>query len=296
MGLILPNGPAFAHWSDNLATAATTGLDWGTTLPDGGSANAAGSDVTVLDDLTHDCEYLVFAVYGTFSNSGVRANALLDILVDPTGGTSWSVLISDLISGWASGVDIDTGSTGYTPVMYAFPLWIPAGTAVGARIQGNWQTTAPAYSAPANIRLAMWAAGGNKNPASWWCGQKVETVGALDAANSTGQTVTPGASGSFSSWTSLGSAISARAGALQYAVGGAATPTQTSQSCRFEFGAGSNQIGPCVYRGCTSTETGVSLLSGPVFCDIPSGTQMQVRAASGSGSPQAIECAAYLVQ
>jgi hypothetical protein len=289
MGLMLPNGPSFAHWSDNIASPSSDGLDYGTGVTPGLS-NADGSAVTLLPALAHDCEYLVLAVCG-FALSGGNTSALLDILVDPAGGTSWSELIADLLCGYSSFVEMDGSGTFGVSLMYHFPVWLKAGTSIGAMARcahGSALTAAP--------RVVAYAAGGNKNPASWWCGQKVETVGTFDAANSRGQAHTPGASGAYSSWTSLGSPTGVRAGAAQFAVQGPGSSSVSGKVYRFEFGAGSSQIGPCCYRGMGGLEVGTHFFPGPVFCDIPAGTQMQVRGACGTTSPQALDCAAYLVQ
>jgi len=292
MGLILPNGPAFAHWSDNLGTVSADGFaDVGVAITPG-TSNADGDAVTLLSSLAHDCEYLVLAISG-FGLSGSNSSALLDILVDPAGGTSWSELIADLLCGYTSPIDYDGSGILAVPLMYHFPVWIPAGASVGAMARcahGSAFANAP--------RVVAYAAGGNKNPASWWCGQRIETVGTFDADNSRGQVHTPGEDGTFSSWTSLGSPIASRAGALQYAVQGPGSSSVSGRVYRFEFGAGSSQIGPCCYRGMGAVEVGTHFFPGPVFCDIPAGTQMQVRAAENnvSLSAQSLDCAAYLVQ
>lgn len=363
MGLLVPNGPAFAHWSDNLRFASPDGFIGVGSAVVPGASNADGSAVTLLPALTHDCEYLVLAVSG-FGLSGSNTSALLDILIDPAGGTSWSELISDLLCGFTVVIDYDALGNLGVPLMYHFPLWLPAGTSIGALARcahGSAFANAP--------RVIAYAAGGNRNPASWWCGQRVETVGTFVAASSIGQAHTAAASvaitgaadngsglirltvasttgmttgdsvsvggvggtveangvwtitvisgttfdlqgstfanaygsggflsrGVFSSWADLGSVTSARAGALQYSAQGPATAV-TGRVYRFEFGAGSNQIGPCLYRGMGSIECGTHFFPGPVFCDIPAGAQMQVRAACGGTNPQGIDVSAYLVQ
>lgn len=364
MGLILPNGPAFAHWSDNIALPTGDGLDYGASLVPG-TSNADGSAVTLLPALAHDCEYLVLGISG-FALAGSNSSALMDILVDPAGGTSWSEVISDLLCGYSATADWDgtTGGPTGVPLMYHFPIWLPAGASIGALARCNHGS---AFANPP--RVVVYAAGGNKNPASWWCGQKVETVGTMDPSNSRGQNIGAGSSiaisgaadngsglirltvtstasfttgdvrrvsgvagtteangtwtitvvsgttldlqgstftnayvsggtvtGDFSSWTDLGSATARRAGALQYGVQGPGSGVTTGRVYRFEFGAGSNQIGPCVYKGMSSLENGSHFFHGPVFCDIPAGTQMQARALCGNTSAQTLDCAAYLVQ
>lgn len=362
MGLIVPNGPSFAHWSDNLAFPSGDGLDYGTPVVPGVSSSD-GSPVTVLPALAHDCEYLVLGIAG-FNTSGQDGAALMDLLVDPAGGTSWSELISDPLCGWTSTVDLDV-SAGVSgpPLMYHFPVWAPAGASIGARARYAHSV------APVSPRVIAYAAGGNKNPATWWCGQKVETVGTMDPSNSRGQTIAAGSSfnvagaadngsglirltisstasmttgdvrrvsgvggtveangiwtitvvsgttldlqgsafvnaftsggtvtGNFASWGDLGSPTSARAGALQYGAQSPESAAGSGRVYRYEFGAGSRQIGPCVYRGMNSSETGTHFFHGPVFCDIPAGTQMQARGLCGGASAQSLNCAAYLVQ
>jgi hypothetical protein len=290
MALVLPNGPSFGRWSDNIASPSSDGIDYGTGVTPG-TSSVDGSAVEILPALAHDCEYLVLAISG-FAISGNDSSALLDILVDPAGGTSWATLISDLLAGYTSFMEIDAASGNFgIPLMYHFPIWIPAGTSIGA--QARFAAGSTPAAAP---RVVVFAAGGNKHPASWWCGQKVETVGNFNAASSRGQTHTAGASGSFSSWASLGSATASRAGAAQFAVQGPGSGAVVGKVYRFEFGAGSNRIGPPVYRGMGGQEVGTHFFPGPVFCDIPAGTQMQVRGACGVTSPQTLDVAAYLVQ
>lgn len=374
MSLMMPNGPCFAHWTDNLSLADDSGgsapndnnKGFGTSIT-GGASNADGTAVTVLPALAHDCEYLWLGISGTAITLGTSANAaLMDLLIDPAGGTSWTSIIDDLIVGFASGTSTQFTSGGSSmPLEYHFPLWLPAGASIGARIRTQG-------GSPGTVtRIMAQVCGGNKNPASWWCGQKVETVGTMDPSNSLGQLHTPGApiaitgaanNGSglvritvgsttgfvtgdvhtvssvagtteangfwtitvidsthidlvgsafantytsggliskFSSWTNLGSATAARAGAAQWAVGGVTSTSAQGRAYDFEFGAGSNKIGPHVLRGMSTSELGASIFRGPIFCDIPASTQLQIRGAcntSLSGASTNLECAAYLVQ
>jgi hypothetical protein len=298
MALIIPNGPAFAHWTTNFGAStisANAGTGWGTAIT-AGASNADGTAVMLLSALPHDCEYLWLSVHGMAALSTVPA-ALMDILVDPAGGTSWTSLIDDLIVGGAPAPNYTSG-TGYTgPWMcFQFPLWIKAGTSIGARIRCTLA------SSPFTGAVHAMAAGGNKNPASWWCGQKVETIGTFDAANSLGQLHTPGASGSFSSWTDLGSPSTGRAGAVQWGAGaGNTNDIGSTRGYRYEFGAASTMIGPPVIKWANNTEAMTHMLNTLIFCDIPSGTQLQVRGCcsgtvAGGNTGVALDVGAYLVQ
>lgn len=297
MALIIPNGPSFAHWTTNFgaAVAANTPSGFGTPITIGAS-NSDGTAVTLISSLTHDCEYLWLGFCG-FTLLSTVPTALMDILIDPAGGTSWSSLIDDLIVSGAGVFSFSGSSVFGMPLAFHFPIWLPAGTSIGARVRSAAGTT------PTTGTVFAMVAGGNKNPASWWCGQKVETVGTFDAANSLGQMHTPGLSGTYSSWTDLGSPSSGRAGAVQWACGSGSTSDIGSRSYRFEFGSASTIIGPPVIRIMSSSEAGWSVISSPIFCDIPAGTQLQVRGETsasvigpGSSAGVIVDCGAYLVQ
>lgn len=365
MALILPSGPSFAHWSDNLGPMNINGaIGYGAVVA-AGTSNADGADTAIMSALTHDCEYLQIIPTG-LGNASQATAALMDLLVDPAGGTSWSTLITDLMVGASALSNFNSSNVVGVTFAYHFPLWIPAGASLGARIRRQSANAADA-------RIMVRAAGGNRNPASWWCGQKVESIG-INASTSNGQLHTPGAgatisgaadngsglirittsatnpfvtgdvvtingvngtveangtwtitvistttfdlqgstfvnaysagsayaNGRFSSWADLGSPITARTGAVQWRAGGINTGTQMATATYdFRFGAGGAQIGPRAYFGCNSGEHINEPLQGPVFCDIPAGTQLQVRGSCSlalNGNQTNMDVAAYCVQ
>ncbi len=294
MALIHPAGPSFAHWTDNLGTfssGTTYGTQYEAGLNSGTPADA--SPATLLPALSHDCEYLVLGFSG-FGEAGADTGTLLDILYDPAGGTSWTELISDLLVGMLGATMSFAPASGRLgiPLMYHFPLWLPAGSSIGVRAK---TVRATPLSTPSRV-VAM-AAGSNRNPASWWCGQKVETVGTLNQSTCRGQPITPGSSGSMAgSWTDLGSALSVAGGAAQWACQGQASGSQTQSAARVEFGIGGVQIGPALYKGMGISEDGAHWFPGPVFYSFPAGAQLQVRAGSQLSSPGSHDVAAYIVQ
>ena len=285
MGLIYPSGPSWAHCSHNLTgTISTAGVVFGTQVASGVS-NADGSAVSVLSALAHDVEYLQIVLGTVTASSGIDNNALMDILIDPAGGTSWSVLIPSLgVGGLTAPV------FGAAPVppsgFYDFPIWIPAGASIGAQARC-------AAASLQTLSVMMRASGGNANPASWWCGQRVSAIG-TDAANSRGTAHTSGASGSFSSWANFGSTLGAACGAVQWSVMGEANAAWATRTYEFEFGVGSVRIGPPVNRSLTSGESGFWFPTGPIFKQLPAGTQFQCRAKS-SGTALSPTVAAYAV-
>jgi hypothetical protein len=259
-------------------------------------AGASSSDSTpagVLAALTHDCEYLVIGYGGFSAGTAVDGSALLDILVDPAGGTSWSELIADLLvgNGWGSTMPnfaSASGTTIFQPQYFHFPIWIPAGASIGVRARAK--SSAPLSTS----RVFMAAAGGNRNPASWWCGQSVETVGSIDTTNCRGEVHTTSLT-NFGSWDDIGSPISGAAGAVQYAVQGPGTAISAADAMCFEFGVGGDRIGPSIWKGQSSSEVGTTFtVCGPIFAQIPDGAQMQVRS-KALNAATGYDVAAYVV-
>lgn len=229
------------------------------------SANTDGTPVTVLSALGHDGQFIVLQCSGITGSTTDNAT-LLDILIDPAGGTSWASLIEDLNIGY---MPLASAASGYTGV-FQFPLFIPAGASLGAQVRR-------ATTASNSIRLFAWVFGEPSRPDAWWCGSKVETLGSV-AASSRGTIVTPG-NAAWGSWTNIGSTISGRYGAIQFACGGSDS-NATTRGGYWQVGANSARINglPTIYTAMSSTE---SMTRGgpcmPMFCDIAAGTQLQAR-------------------
>lgn len=281
MGLIT-KPPSWGHCTTNL-TGSPAVSSLGTAFTSGAN-NADGTAVALLSNVTHDIEYLVIGFCNHFS-AGANSSALADVLVDPAGGTAWgsAALIDDLLVGQSVSVAAATP----TAIWYHFPVWLKSGHSVGIQVR-------TAHTAGITARAIIYAYGGNANPGSWWCGQHVTSVG-ITAASSQGTDHTAGNSGAYSAWTDLGSTLPAPCGALQFAVQGSNDDTtQGSASYFFEFGVGSTRIGPNISRTTNTTESGWSTPTGPIFCALPSGTQLQVRGTCG-GTAEVLDVAAYAV-
>ena len=285
MGLIKPNGPDWAYCSHNLASTpseTTPGLANVTA----GLSNADGSAVTIMSALAHDVEYLRLLIACSLTSGAVN-DILMDLLIDPAGGTSWSVLIPSIMC-CKGDLAVGGGSPGSFSG-YDFPVWIPAGASLGAQARCAETTlTAPV------IKPVLFAYGGNANPASWWCGQRVTAIG-INASASTGQAHTPGSSGSFSTWTNLGSTLDTACGALQWGVNGEGDGTFSTGRNQWEFGVASNRIGAPVLQFTTTSEAATWTPTGPIFKRLVAGTQLQVRATSAASPAQPIGVAAYAV-
>lgn len=270
--------PRWAYCSDNLpSTPSTTAA--GTTVACGAS-NSDGSAVTLLSALAHDVEYLEIGFSASSSPSGLNNSCLVDILIDPAGGTSWTSIIDDLLAGFVG----QTGSNNaINQRFYKFPIWIPAGASVGAVGRTANGTTF-------NLRCNVWAYGGNSNPASWWCGQKVTTYGATPAS-SIGTDHTAGNSGSYSSWATIAASTEDHQ-AFNFGVQGIHTTAQAGRAYYFQFGVGGVQLGGTYYKQTNTAESSWDVNPGVVYAGVPSGTNLQVRGTC-SGTAETLDVAIY---
>jgi hypothetical protein len=285
MTLLIP-APVWSRSFSNLpSTPSATVI--GTSVV-AGASNAEGTIVALGSALTFEAEYLVISV-SAFAIAGANGSALLDIMIDSAGGTAWAAtpLITDLLAGFTSAVSFGgTASPNGVGMKYHFPLRVPSGPALGARAK-------TAHTSTITGRVGIWAFGGNRNPGTWWAGNKVTAIG-VDAANSIGVSHTPGGIGTYSSWTNFGSTAPTHAKAVQFSAQGTMSASSTPFTYHFEFGIGGQRIGPTFYKGLTSGESGFMQPDMPIFAMIPEGAQLQARATSNSlGEP--IDIAAYLV-
>lgn len=273
-------GPCWQFEVDNITGTPVHGLP-GTAVATG-SANADGATANILSALAADVHYLVIAITDT-NQSAEDSSALVDIMVDRAGGTSYSSFIDDLVCGHGSS---GSGGTATPSHMYHFPIWIPAGASFGARMR---RTGATAGSA----RLAIWAYGRPTNPDAWWCGQGVEGVGVV-AATSKGTAHTPGDSGTFSAFATIGTTVQ-RFGAVQLGMQ-SGQAVQTTLSYHWQLGISGAQIPgtPTVYSSLGSGEQQNRLgPNTPIWCDIPAGSTIQTRATCSGTPAQAHNVAAY---
>ena len=264
MGLIVEPW-YFTNYVNNFGTIPAS-LAGTTVAP--GLSNADGSSVTLLASQTFDIYYLVIGFAG-YSTSGLVIYTLADILKDPAGGTALQPFIDDLVCGYtgsnATGVD--------TTLFYHFPVFVEAGTSIGCRAR-----TSDATGPTAGItKVLIQAYGPPSRPDIWWCGAGVETLG-VTAASSTAVSVTPGNTGAFGNWATIGTST-ARYGSIQMGLNGVDASTTSLQ---YFFQVGYNNVAipahPTMAAVTTASETAYySYMYGPVWCDIPSGTAMQVR-------------------
>jgi len=152
-----------------------------------GSFTSIMSGATVTDDV-----YGLWIIINTGFVSGAARDILITIGLDPAGGTSFSDWITDLLGSCASNYG---GATAAGGVQYFFPLFIKAGTAIGAKSSVNNATVG-------TVSVGLKLLCKPSRPDLLRLGTQVRTYGST-AASSSGTAVTPGGA-SEGAWTSIG--------------------------------------------------------------------------------------------
>lgn len=275
---------AFGVVAENWMTGTPTATP-GTILGDPGATPHTKSATTALIGTgIAQPAYLVHVAMSGTSATGVDTSALCDIMYDPAGGTSWSVLIPNLICGYrAISAATFTSASGYW-----FPLYVPRGSSIGAR----WQSIVASPAAGTRVRIQITLFGGPSSPGFWY-GTKVTDVGTSTAA-SAGLDINPGSTGTYSAWTSIGGTSNPAFGFVTIGFQGSVT-LHTADIYHVQYGFGSTQIpGAQVRFGYTTAEI---LSSYPehfgCFVDVPGGTQMQVRATGSDATSEDPSVALY---
>lgn len=270
---MLYNGVNHFNWEANNFSDTYPGAA-ATTLTADGSNHTKGSDTAVLSGIAHDCWGMHIMISSGSTDSTARRQ-MIDLLIDPAAGvgnagSSWSVLINNLVS---------THSSAAAPVIghqYYFPLFLPAGTAIGARVQDA------VGGATCNFSLRV--QGQPTRPDLLKVGHKVQTLGA-STATTVGTAFTPGSAGVGTYSASLGTLTN---DAWWWQVGLAINDSVLNGALvRIDVAADATSKYVCadsVFFGSNSNETSGKTWSGvglPIR-HIPAGSDVYVRGNSGT--------------
>jgi len=265
--LLIPTWCGFqwkAYTTPNPSTTPGTSITAG--------SGTKGSWGQVLSALSNDV-YMLELWINAGNSSGAQRDYWIDIGVDPAGGTSYSVLIADIVGHMA-----DSAVAGGR--WYRFPIFIKAGSTVGARAQGNGANA---------IRVAAIAYGWPTNPEAVLVGQYSETLG-----NGTfpGVSFTPGSSGAEGNWVQVGT-TTRNCWWWQIGVGYSGT-TLTSLMYYIDLATGDSsnkhmiiENMPVFIRGTAETWAQFATFDG--FWEVPAGASLYVRG-SCSGTALALNC------
>ena len=164
----------------------------GTTVTPGNNTKGSYAQLISGASLTND----VYGILLNFNNNFLATasrSTICDIGYDPAGGTSYTILIADLLASCAGTLCADREANG--GINYYFPLFIKSGTSIGCAASVNNATVG-------TLRCQATFYCKPKHPESVKVGSYVESLG-VTAASSSGTAVTAGGA-SEGSWTSLG--------------------------------------------------------------------------------------------
>lgn len=276
--MTLAVGNAQYSWQHNLPATPSTSA-YGTTLTAHGTSHTKGSWASIIDPVAFDC--IGFFIYvGTTFTVTTRTDLLVDIGIGPTGGGSEQVILSNLIGGWRHG----SAATGNFPMGIYFPIGIPKGVRVSGRCQ--------ALISADTVLVTMFLIQGLSGHLHQACAG-ADDYG-VSTASSGGTSHTAGASGSESSFADIGSTLSKNyRGAIVIPQGTMTDTISNALAYHWELGLGSTTLAEWWYYITTDEFMVGPYPSVPVMTDLPVGSQLQVRAESSGGAPEAQDVGIY---
>lgn len=220
MPLYVPQGQDFQWQYSNMSATRPSTAGFGTTITSG-TANTMGAWVQVVTGANMLNEgYGISIVFSNGFTSAAIRNTLVNVGVDPAGGTNYTIKIPYLVAGHAN-----TYALG--PINYYFPLYIPKGASVALQSQG---TTASGV-----VSAFVTVYGQPRRPDAVRCGSVVTQFGAVTATSS-GTTLTLGTTAE-GTWTQIGTATTSAYWWWQMGYTCLDT-TMTASAIHFDIGAG----------------------------------------------------------
>lgn len=280
------NVNSFLYVTGNTLTTRPAAA-FGTSVSGAQNSYSGGyTQVLAGGSVLYDC-YLVDVQINSIGNNAAARGAMVTIGMDPAGGSSYQDWIPDLLCGQAAQF-VGSGCLG--GYRYRFPLFVPAGASIAAKLSGN-------FASPAGrISITLWGRPTRPDLLMW--GTSVEAIG-ISAGSSAGTSVTSGST-SEGSWTSLGtSARRCIAWQLGCSVHNSATSSNIHYAADLSYGDGTNQIviiDGAEWQFNSGTELCGLAQPGPVFFDVPAGATLYGRLQADQSPNSGLSMAAYGVR
>lgn len=233
-----------------------------------GASNAEGTftQIATGSNIAQDITGFALWVFAGATAASAK-NHLLDVGVDPAGGTSYTAIISNIVCG-GSGTGINIPGH-----HFLFPYSIRAGSSVAVRVQGSNATAG-------TVRVGAEFYGQSSRPEFMPEGMFSETIGTI--TNSNGVSFTPG-NAADGTWTSLGTTANPMWWwQIGYQIDNA-TVTAEYTYIDLAFGDASNKvvIKRIMHGGDTSERVGDFLVADLImynsFANVPASTNMYIR-------------------
>lgn len=251
---------------------------WGTAVPENATTLLDGAVTELISAANNnigDCWAIEIMVWGTGAST-VASQACVDILI---GGATDDVLIESLICG---------STHGGVPVTYWFPLHIPTGVRIAAKL-------ASVRTAITDPRVAVTLYGGC--PAPFRVGHKVVTYG-TQIDNARGQAVTPTASGGTASVAEMTASTSMEHFAFQPGFQCSTDTTMAERSINIGIGVGASteeRIGTWWYLTSSTEQVFGRYPTLPAFRNVPAGSRLTMLASNSGTNDAAYDGLIYAV-
>lgn len=264
--LQVPNQSAtfwtYDNWGANPGSAIGTSV-----VPGASNVQGSWTQVATAANIAEDVLGIYMQVHSGATSAAAKLH-LLDIGVDPAGGTSYSAVISNMAVGASPALTVAGNRE------FFFPFFIKAGSSVAVRIRGSNATAG-------TVRVPMRFYGRASAPEMLKVGTISETLGA-DTANSAGTAFTPG-NASDGAWADLGATTQDLwHWQLGYQINnGTITAEYTYIEVAFGDATNKTTIFKMMHGGTTGETCGLAaqthLLSIAAFCPVKAGEHIYVR-------------------
>lgn len=257
--------------------SAGSGTTYGTNLTASGSTNTKGTWTAIHSTITYDLYWhrVTFTANGTtatdMQGAAASRQGLIDLGIGPD-ASNVTVVAENLLCGSASTFGGQLGRN------YLFPLYIPAGTQLWARLQGN--------VASITCRAAVASYGNPDRSGVFPVIQYIESIGA-NTGTSVGTSITPGSNGAMG--TDIAVDATANSDYCGFFCAMACEDTtmgNLTHVANVLVGADAEEdLGNLTQQSHNSSEF-MNSMSWPTFFDCPVGTSVGARA-SCTGTPDA---------
>lgn len=176
----------YDNWGANPGASIGTSV-----IPGASNAEGSWTQIASSANIAQHCYWLYVQVFAG-ATAATAKNHLLDVGIDPAGGTSYTAFLSNLQVGSSPAL------TAAGAREFIFPIFIKSGSSVAVRIQGSAATAG-------TVRVAARFYGHPSRPENVPVGSFAQTFGTV--TNSSGQSVTPG-NAADGSWVDLGTVSS----------------------------------------------------------------------------------------
>jgi hypothetical protein len=263
----------YGWWYSLQTTPSTTP---GVSVTPGSGSKGSYAQLASGANLVNDVYWMLIWVNAGNTTATIR-DLLLDIGIDPAGGTTYSYVAINNIFAPQSGTAVSSGR------WFEFPIFIKAGSSVGVRGQANNTST---------VRVAAWFFGKPTHPENLAIGSYSETIG---VSGNGGTPFTCGNTAAWGNWTSLGSTT--RPCWFWTLAWGHNVGTTTAQMYFAELGYGDGTAGgtftiiPCMpqFNPASAEQSNNPPLWG--IWEVPAGSTLYVRG-SATGTAETTEAVA----